>query len=337
MRMKNEEFRKMMNDNRNDIAKASRLGLGLILGAVIVIGIVFYGIAPKTRRKHDQNSAAETVSKAASVDSTAEDTAAVKPLAEEGPREIPQGHLYRVSADTSVTDKDGGYIGAATEGELFTSYDMLDISEFGMGKQIKVEYLSQTGYIAADDLSEVMAAVVLPTAGDSLMKDEYNGTFPCSSENCGPVTVAALVNSQKLRRWDKADLISAESVLEAKDDPIKLINEYSGGDLIAERIAEVDENSLRSQIDSGNRVMLAIRYYDGIADFDQSDYYGITSETRYVVVCGYIEDDEYGLSFYCCDPFYGQGGRSLSTVTAETLCTSAGLVDTNRRGMIVLH
>ena len=335
--MKNNEIKKIMNDNRNDIAKASRLGLGIILGAVIVIGIVFYGIAPKTRKKEEPSFAAETVSKAEAAESEAPAPEKTEIVEEEEPREIPKGYLYRVSADTGVTDKDGGYIGAATEGELYSSFDMLDISEFGTGKQIQVDYLSQKGYLPADDLSEVMAAVVLPTAGDSIMKDEYSGTYPCSSEHSGPVAVAALVNSQKLRRWDKADLISAEELLETNGDLVKLINTYSGGDLIAERINEVSEDSLRTQIDSGKRALLAVRYYDGIADFDHSDYYGVTSETRYVVVCGYIEDEDNGLSFYCCDPFYGQGGRSLATIDAETLCTSAGLVDDDRRGMIVLN
>ena len=335
--MKNNEFKKMMNDNRNDIAKASRLGLGIILGAVILIGIVFYGIAPKTRKK-------EPVSTASAPESMAEQVVDEKPadkeptIEEDEVKEIPQGHLYRVSVDTGVTDKDGGYIGAATEGELFSSYDVLDIAEFGTGKQISVDYLSQKGYISADDLTEVMTAVVLPSAGDSIMKDEYNGTYPCSTTDCGPVAAAALVNSEKLRSWDKADLISAEDVLETDGDITKLINAYSGGDLIAEKLSDVSESSIKSQIDSGKRVLLAVRYYNGVADFDYSNYYGITSETGYVVVCGYDDsDEENGMVFYCCDPFYGQGGRSLATVSAETLCTSADLVDSKYKGMIILH
>ena len=333
--MKNE-LKKIMNDNRNDIAKASRLGLGMILGAVILIGIIFYGIAPKTH-KRDKSSSVPQSSNTAVQEETAVQTRRVYEEPPEEPRVIPQGHLYRVSTDTGVTDKDGGYIGAATVGELYASYDALDISEFGTGKQIKVSYLSQTGYIPADDLTEVMTATVLPTAADSIMKDEYSGTYPCSSDDCAPVTAAALVNSQKLRRWNKADLISAEEVLDAENDPVKLINTYSGGDLVAEKLTDVSESAIKQQIDSSNRVMLAVRYSDGVADYDHSDYYGITTGTQYVIVCGYDTDEEYGSIFYCCDPFYGQGGRSLTAVSADTLCTSAGLVEGDMKGMIILH
>ena len=106
---------------------------------------------------------------------------------------------------------------------------------------------------------------------------------------------------------------------------------------MAERVEDVSEEMLRAQIDSGKRVMLAVRYYEGVADYDYSDYYGITTDTQYVLVCGYDTDDEYGNIFYCCDPFYGQNGRSLTAVSADTLCTSAGLVDSDRKGMIILH
>lgn len=335
--MKNNEIKKIMNDNRNDIAKASRLGLGIVLGAVILIGVIFYGIAPKTRKKDDTSSvtAADTEKEQTQIKNTP--TAEEPQETDEPKREIPEGHLYRVSADTGVYDSSGGYIGAAAEGEIYASYDMLDISEFGTGKQIEIEYLSQTGYLLADDLVEVMPAVVLPTAANSLMKDEYNGTYPCSTSDCGVIAAAALVNSQKLRKWDKADLISAEQLLETNGDLVRLINTYSGGDLIAEKISGDTESTLKARIDEGSRVLLAVRYYNGVTDFDYSSYYGVTSDTQYVVVCGYTEDDEYGLSFYCCDPFYGQSGRSLATVSSETLCTSAELVDDERKGMIILH
>ncbi|MBQ8966479.1 hypothetical protein [Ruminococcus sp.] len=333
--MKNNEIKKIMNDNRNDIAKASRLGVGIVLGAVILIGIIFYGIAPKTHKKDKTESLNDI--KPQAVQKTAEGPEKEEVVvAEEEVVEMPVGHLYRVAADTSVTDKNGGFIGAATEGDIYTSYDELDIAEFGTGKQIEIDYLSQKGFLPADDLNEVMSAVVLPTSGNSIMKDEYSGSYPCDPENSDVIAAAALVNSQKLRSWDKADLISAESILEAEGDLVKLIDDYSGGDLIAQKLTDVSESAIRSQIDSGKRVLLAVRYYNGVTDFDYSDYYGVTSETRYVIVCGYDEDEEYGNIFYCCDPFYGQGGRSLATVSAETLCTSAGLVDDARKGMIIL-
>lgn len=334
--MKNDELKKIMNDNRNDIAKASRLGLGIVLGAVILIGVIFYGIAPKTRKKEDTSSAPAAES-AAEHEKTSDVPADREPPAEEE-RVVPAGHLYRVAADTGVFDRSGEYIGGAAEGEIFSSYDELDISEFGTGKQIEIEYYSQRGYLYADDLVEVMPAVVLPTAVDSLVRDEFSGiSYPGNTADCGAIAAAALVNSQKLRKWDKADLISADQLLETNGDLVKLINTYSGGDLIAERISGDTESTLKERIDKGDRVLLAVRYYEGVTDFDYSDYYGITSDTQYVVVCGYTEDDEYGLSFYCCDPFYGQNGRSLATVSSQTLCTSAELVDDERRCMIILR
>ena len=333
--MKNNELKKIMNDNRNDIAKASRLGLGIVLGAVILIGIIFYGIAPKTRKSDDTSYAAPVESKV-ETDQAEEPVKTENMIQPEEVTEKPKGHLYRVGADTGVTDKSGGYIGAATEGELFTSYDVLDIAEFGTGKQIEVDYLSQKGYLPADDLVEVGAAVVLPTAGSSIMKDEYSGSYPCDPKDSGYIAAAALVNSQKLFQWDKTDLISAAGVLQTGDDLVKLINSYSGGDLIAEKSTDVTEASLKARIDEGRRVLLAVRYYDGVADFDYSDYYGVTTDTQYVVVCGY-EDFDDGLYFYCCDPFYGQGGRSLTSVSSDTLVSSAGLVEGDRKGMIILR
>ncbi|SFD06831.1 hypothetical protein [Ruminococcus albus] len=332
--MKNNEIKKIMNDNRNDIAKASRLMVGIVLGAVIIIGVVFYGIAPNTKKsnKGDKNSSAvqgkteKSVSVENSDDSEWEDT-----------REIPMGHLYRVSSDTTVTDKSGEYIGAAGEGELFSSYDELDISQFGTGQQIEVEYLSQTGYLPADDLAEVGAATVLPTAGNSIKTDANNSAFPSDTEDSGFIAAAALVNCQKLYNWDKYELKDAAGTLGTGDDFVKLIEEYSGGDLIADRKTSFSANDLASCIDEGNRILLAVRYYEGIADFDYSDYYGISSGTQYVVVCGYEVEEEGDILFYCCDPFYGTGGRSLVSVSADTLVASAELVDDARKGMIVLR
>lgn len=335
--MKNNEIKKIMNDNRNDIAKASRLGLGIVLGAVILIGVIFYGIAPKTRTKDDSSSLPGTSSAAGKVkDKTSADSEAER-QEKEPVREAAVGHLYRVFADTGVYDKNGGYIGAATEGEIYASYDELDITEFGTGKQIEIKYFSQTAYLLADDLVEVMSAVILPTAADSVVYDEANGTQQCDTEDCGAIAAAALVNSQKLRNWDKVDLISAEQLFETEGDLVSLINTYSGGDLIAEKLSGDTESTLISSINEGKRVLLAVRYYDGVADFDYSSYYGVESDTQYVVVCGYIDDEEDGLSFYCCDPFYGQNGRSLAMISSEELCESAELVDDELKCMIVLH
>lgn len=332
--MKNNEIKKIMNDNRNDIAKASRLMVGIVLGAVIVIGVVFYGIAPKTKKsnKGDNNSSAVQGSAEKSVfvenndDSEWEDT-----------REIPIGHLYRVAADTTVTDKSGEYIGAAGEGELFSSYDELDISRFGTGQQIEVDYLSQRGYLPADDLAEVGAATVLPTAGNSIKTDSNNSTFPSDTEDSGFIAAAALVNCQKLYKWDKYELKDAAGTLGTGEDYVKLIEEYSGGDLIAEKKTPISAENLVSYIKEGRRILLPVRYYDGIADFDYSEYYGISSGTQYVVVCGYETEEDGGILFYCCDPFYGTGGRSLVSVRADTLVASAELVDDARKGMIVLR
>ena len=332
--MKNNEIKKIMNDNRNDIAKASRLMVGIVLGAVIVIGVVFYGIAPKTKKsaKDDKNSSAVQVSTEKTVAEHSDDDSEWVDT-----RERPVGHLYRVAADTTVTDKGGSYIGAAGEGELFSSYDELDISQFGSGKQIEVDYLSQKGYLPADDLSEILAATVLPTAGNSMKTDGNNGVFPSDAEDSGFIAAAALVNCQKLYKWDKYELKDAAGVLGTGDDYAKLIEEYSGGDLIAEKKTSISAEDLADYIDNGKRVLLAVRYYDGIADFDYSDYYGINSGTQYVVVCGYEVEEEGGILFYCCDPFYGTGGRSLVSVSADTLVESANLVDDAHKGMIVLR
>jgi hypothetical protein len=330
--MKNNEIKKIMNDNRNDIAKASRLMVGIVLGAVIVIGVVFYGIAPKTKKpnKGDNNSSAVQGSAEKSAVAETDDSEWVDT------REKPIGHLYRVAEDTTVTDKNGEYIGAAGEGELFSSYDELDISQFGSGKQIEVDYLSQKGYLPADDLSEILAATVLPTAGNSMKNDGNNGVFPSDTEDSGFIAAAALVNSQKLYKWDKYELKDAAGVLGTGEDYAKLIDEYSGGDLIAEKKTSVSAEDMKNYIEDGKRILLAVRYYDGIADFDYSDYYGINSGTQYVVVCGYEVEEEGGILFYCCDPFYGTGGRSLASVSADTLMESANLVDDARKGMIVL-
>ncbi|SEL20012.1 hypothetical protein [Ruminococcus albus] len=332
--MKNNEIKKIMNDNRNDIAKASRLMVGIVLGAVIIIGVVFYGIAPKTKKsdKSDKNSSA--------VEASAEKSAVVMDDEDsewEDTRERPIGHLYRVAADTTVTDKSGEYIGAAGEGELFSSYDELEISKFGTGQQIEVEYLSQRGYLLADDLEEVGAATVLPTAGNSIKTDSNNSTFPSDTEDSGFIAAAALVNCQKLYKWDKYELKDAAGTLGTGEDYVKLIEEYSGGDLIAEKKTPISAENLVSYIKEGRRILLPVRYYDGIADFDYSEYYGISSGTQYVVVCGYETEEDGGILFYCCDPFYGTGGRSLVSVSADTLVASAELVDDARKGMIVLR
>ena len=173
--MKNNELKKIMNDNRNDIAKASRLLVGIVLGAVIIIGVVFYGIAPKAKKSDKSNKDPVPASGINDIDADTTQNDDSSEWVDE--REIPIGHLYRVSEDTAVTDKGGSYLGEAGEGELFSSYDVLDISQFGTGKQIEVDFLSKRGYISADDLEEVGAANVLPTAGNSIGNDEYGGSF----------------------------------------------------------------------------------------------------------------------------------------------------------------
>lgn len=332
--MKNNEIKKIMNDNRNDIAKASRLMVGIVLGAVIVIGVVFYGIAPKTK-KSDKGGKDTSSSQTKSVDEEKVQTEDDSEWQDDRVR--PRGHLYRVSEDTTVTDKGGSYLGDVSEGELFASYDELDISQFGTGKQIEVDFLSERGYLPADDLAEVGAATVLPTYGNSIRKDQYGASFPCDPRDSGYIAAAALVNCQKLYSWDKFELRDAAGVLGTGEDYVKLIDEYSGGDLVAERKPDISEEKLASYIDEGRRILLPVRYYDGIADFDHSDYYGFDSSTQYIVVCGYEVKEEGDTVFYCCDPFYGQGGRSLTTVDAETLVTSASLVDDEHKGMIVLR
>lgn len=333
--MKNNELKKIMNDNRNDIAKASRLLVGIVLGAVIIIGVVFYGIAPKAKKSDKSNKDPVPASGINDIDADTTQNDDSSEWVDE--REIPIGHLYLVSVDTAVTDKGGSYLGEAGEGELFSSYDVLDISQFGTGKQIEVDFLSKRGYISADDLEEVGAANVLPTAGNSIGNDEYGGSFPGDAKDSGFIAAAALVNSQKFYSWDKYELKKAAGTLGTGDDLVKLIDEYSGGDLIAEKSTDISEDALVASIDEGKRILLSVRYYDGIADFDHSDYYGIDSATQYIVVCGYEIEESGDILFYCCDPFYGQNGKSLTSVGSETLVTSAGLVDDEQKGMIILR
>lgn len=337
--MKNSEIKDYMNDNRDAIAKASRLGVGLIVGAVIVIGVVFYGIAPKTKKKTDDSSSVtqKTVTDTG-VTTSDEDAQNTAPVLETMEREeLPAGYLYRVTGDTPVLDKDGNYIGGAGEGELFSSYDPLELEDYGTDKKIGISYLSQEAYIGVDDLAEITQATILPTAGDRFIRDEYNGTISVADTESGAVAAAALVNSEKSRSWDKAELISARDVMNCGSDLVKLINSYSGGDLIAENISGDTVSTLKAKIDEGKRVLLSVRYDNGVVDYDYSDYLGRTSATQYIVVCGYSDDDTDGLCFYCCDPFYGQGGRSLSTVSAQTLDASAALVEPSAKAMITLR
>ena len=336
--MKNSELKDYMNDNRDAIAKASRLGVGLIIGAVIIIGVVFYGIAPKTKKKPDTSSS--QVQQATDAEATAAEDEAdnTTPTLEEMQKEdVPKGYLYRVTSDTPVLDKDGNYIGGAGEGELFSSYDPLALEDYGTDKKISIDYLSQQGYISVDDLAEVTQAVILPTAGDSFIRDEYNGTYAVADTESGAAAAAALVNSEKSRKWDKAELISARDVMNCGGDLVKLINSYSGGDLIAENISGDTISTLKAKIDEGKRVLISVRYDNGVVDYDHSDYLGRDSGTQYIVVCGYADDDTDGLYFYCCDPFYGQGGRSLSAVSAQTIDASAALVEPANKAMIVLR
>ena len=139
--MKNSELKDYMNDNRDAIAKASRLGVGLIIGAVIIIGVVFYGIAPKTKKKPDTSSSQVQQATDAEVTAAEDEAANTTPTLEEMQKEdVPTGYLYRVTSDTPVLDKDGNYIGGAGEGELFSSYDPLALEDYGTDKKISIDY-----------------------------------------------------------------------------------------------------------------------------------------------------------------------------------------------------
>lgn len=350
-------YKDYIDENRESIIRAIVMFVCIVAAAVLIIVLVFHGFGGKSEEEGEDNSALQAMNVESDVDKdiVPEDVS----QADEGEENAPvvladeyRSTLYRVNTGTMIyaaaSDDYGNYYyyewGVASQGEYYCADG--DKVQDGYAA---IKYRDDTGYVMSDTVERCENAVVLPTVPES----QLGGTIYGPSA-CGPTAACILVNNEKNKSWDKDTLIQLSEAMGYNDQGnlqslsggmtgpkvAKLINEYSGGELIAENVFDPDSiNALKSWINKGHRVITSVRYIEsqGIVDTDTFESASGPAETstHFVVVCGYY-DNGVQCTFFFADPYYVYGGDALSSVDSQLLARSIALVNTEPQTMIVL-
>ena len=231
--------------------------------------------------------------------------------------------LYYFPDTTNLRDKNKNIVGTIDAGSFYSGHYDPNYPGFVVIKHRYREYLT-----ASSCVIEQKGAKVLETAAIGQMGGDIYG-----KKACGPTTATILANYQLGMKWTKDELITYCEQNKLNDQGsltsgggitapnlMKLIESYSGGTVKASNLYGNDPISiLKDLIDNAERSIVVSSYRSGriVAQPD--------SPAHFVVICGY----EYiggELYFYYADPYFGNGGRSLMRVSAQTLAASMELV-----------
>lgn len=241
--------------------------------------------------------------------------------------------LYYFPDTTNLRDKNKNIVGTIDAGSFYSGHYDPNYPGFVVIKHRYREYLT-----ASSCVIEQKGAKILETAAIGQMGGDIYG-----KKACGPTTATILANYQLGMKWTKDELITYCEQNKLNDQGsltngggitapnlMKLIESYSGGTVKASDHYGADSAAiLKSLIDSGERSIVVSSYRSGriVAQPD--------SPAHFVVICGY----EYiggELYFYYADPYFGNGGRSLMRVSAQTLAASMELVTKEPRCIITI-
>lgn len=354
-------YKDYLDENRDSIVRAILMFVGIVVIAVLIIVVVFHGFGGKTEEENEDNGtgALQAMNVESDVDkellpeigSQAEIPEA--DITPEATGEEYRSTLYRIGMDTMIyaaaSDDYGNYYyyewGVASQGEYYCSAGN-DVRD----GYVQIQYKDDVGYVFADSVERCENAVVLPTTPESQLGGAIYGPSAC-----GPTAACILVNNEKNKNWDKDTLIQLSESMGYNDQGnlqslsggmtgpkvAKLINEYSGGELIAENVFDADSiNALKSWINKGHRVLTSVRYIEsqGIVDMDTFESASGPAETstHFVVVCGYY-DNGMQCTFFFADPYYLYGGDALGSVDSQLLARSIAMVNSEPQTMIVLR
>ena len=241
--------------------------------------------------------------------------------------------LYYFPDTTNLRDKNRNKVGTIDAGSFYSGHYDPNYKGYVVINHRYREYLT-----ASSCVIEQKGAKILETAAIGQMGGDIYG-----KKACGPTTATILANYQLGMKWTKDELITYCEQNKLNDQGsltngggitapnlMKLIESYSGGTVKASNLYGADPTSiLKSLIDSGERSIVVSSYRSGriVAQKD--------SPAHFVVICGY----EYiggELYFYYADPYFGNGGRSLMRVSAQTLAASMELVTKEPRCIITI-
>ena len=242
--------------------------------------------------------------------------------------------LYYFPYTTNLRDKNKNKVGTIDAGSYYSGH--YDPNYKGY---VVINYRYREYLIASSCVIEQTGAKILETAAIGQMGGDIYG-----KKACGPTTATILANYQLGMKWTKDELITYCEQKKLNDQGsltsgggitapnlMKLIESYSGGTVKASNVYGADPTSiLKGLIDNGQRSIVVSSYRSGriVAQKD--------SPAHFVVICGY----EYiggELYFYYADPYFGNGGRSLMRVSAQTLAASMNYVTKEPRCIITVE
>lgn len=351
--MSSNSFKNYLDENRDTILKAVIICFCLIVVAVLIIVLVFHGVG-SNGEEEETEPAAVTVQSTAVAESQAELSEPDVEVVDTVPETETEysSLLYKVKTGTmvyAVTPDDYGnnYFyewGTASQGEYFCAENDEVLDGY-----VAIKFRGDVGYLKQDCVERCENAIVLPTSPQSQLEGDIYG-----QSACGPTAACILVNNEKHLGWDKDVLIQVSEAMGYNDQGnmqsleggmtgprvVKMINEYSGGELIAENVFDPDSlNTLKSWISKGHRVITSVRYLEskGIVDTDKfkTDDGEAETSTHFVVMCGYYENNGQ-CTFFFADPYYNYAGDALSSVDSKLLEKSISMVNTEPQTMIVL-
>ena len=241
--------------------------------------------------------------------------------------------LYYIPKTATVYDKKKNKVGTIAAGCFYSGHYDPNYDGFVVINYLYSEYLVVEGCVRVQK-----NAKILETAAIGQMGGNIDGKAAC-----GPTAAAILVDYQLGTKWAKDDLIVYCESNKLNDQGnlrtnggitapnlMKLIEGYSGGKVKASNVYSSDTSTkLRGLVDKGERSIVVLFSRNGTIIADS------TAQTHFVVICGY----EYiggALYFYYADPYFGNGGRSLMRVSAQTLAASMNYVTKEPRCIITV-
>ena len=241
--------------------------------------------------------------------------------------------LYYFPFATNLRDMNKNKVGTIEAGSYYSGHYDPNYEGYVVIKYRYREYL-----IARSCVQEQTGAKILETAAIGQMGGDIYG-----KKACGPTSATMLVNYQLGMKWTKDELIQFCEQNHLNDQGsltsgggitatnlVKLIESYSGGTISASNIYGDDSAAiLKGLVDNGQRSIVVASYRSGniVAQPD--------SPAHFVVICGYEYIDG-ELYFYYADPYFGNGGRSLMRVSAQTLAASMNYVTKEPRCIITV-
>ena len=242
--------------------------------------------------------------------------------------------LYYFPDTTNLRDKNKNKVGTIDAGSFYSGHYDPNYKGYVVINHRYREYLT-----ARSCVIEQTNAKILETAAIGQMGGDIYG-----KKACGPTSATILANYQLGTKWTKDELITFCEQNNLNDQGsltngggitapnlMKLIESYSGGTVRASNLYGADPTAiLKDLIDNAERSIVVSSYRSGriVAQKD--------SPAHFVVICGY----EYiggELYFYYADPYFGNGGRSLMRVSAQTLAASMELVTKEPRCIITVE